>query len=242
MVESRPRRRRNRWVGWTVAVAILATFGGLGWLASRVPVVDAAGNPLYLHGSGTAPGCVPTTLNPSIGNRATACALQTGVTATWAFTNLPAQTISAGIWSFTMNWDGGTGNANNTVAVTAGVSATASCAGFLPIIPIAGTTWTDTFGSSGANPNSPFTVNTSGSQPALVVPPGGSLCLSVIITHNTGGPVEILYDGGAGTGDTRVVPPSIVVPESLLGFAAFALLIPLVTGRKRLLAFVKVRR
>jgi cellulose synthase/poly-beta-1,6-N-acetylglucosamine synthase-like glycosyltransferase len=242
IVEGRPRRPRNRWVGWTVAIAMLATFGGLGWLASRVPVVEAAGNPLYLHGSGTAPGCVPTTLNQSIGNRATACALQTGVTATWAFTNLPAQTISAGIWSFTINWDGGTGNANNTVAVTAGVSATASCAGFLPIIPIAGTTWADTFGSSGANPNSPFTVNTSGSQPALVVPPGGSLCLSVTITHNTGGPVEILYDGDAGASDTRVVPPSIVVPESLLGFAAFALLIPLVTGRKRLLGFAKVRR
>jgi hypothetical protein len=32
------------------------------------------------------------------------------------------------------------------------------------------------------------------------------------------------------------------VPESLLGFAAFALLIPVLTGRKRLLAFVKVRR
>jgi hypothetical protein len=52
----------------------------------------------------------------------------------------------------------------------------------------------------------------------------------------------MLYDGAAGDGDTRVVPPSIVVPESLLGFAALALLIPLVTGRKRLLAFVKVRR
>jgi hypothetical protein len=52
----------------------------------------------------------------------------------------------------------------------------------------------------------------------------------------------MLYDGIAGDGDTRVVPPSIVVPESLLGFAAFALLIPLFTSRKRLLALVRARR
>jgi 1,2-diacylglycerol 3-beta-glucosyltransferase len=242
IVARRVDRRRNRWVGWTVAIAMAATFGGLGWLAARVPVVEAAGNPLYLHGSGTAPGCAPTSLNQSIGTRAPSCALQVGVTATWGFMNLPAQTISAGLWSFTMNWDGSTGNASDTVTVTAGISVTASCAGFVATIPRAGTTWTTTFGSGAANPNSPFTVNTSGAQLALLIPPGGSLCLSVTLAHNTGGPGEMLYDGAAGDGDTRVVPPSIVVPESLLGFAALALLIPLVTGRKRLLAFVKVRR
>jgi hypothetical protein len=109
-------------------------------------------------------------------------------------------------------------------------------------VPAPGTTWAATFGSSTANPNSPLTVNTSGSQLPLVIPAGGSLCLSVTLTHNTGGPVEMLYDGIAGDGDTRVVPPSIVVPESLLGFAAFALLIPLFTSRKRLLALVRARR
>ncbi|MHB8687632.1 MAG: hypothetical protein ACYDB4_10610, partial [Candidatus Dormibacteraceae bacterium] len=128
------------------------------------------------------------------------------------------------------------------VTVTAGVSATSSCAGFVAIIPILGTTWATTFGSGGANPNSPFTVNASGIQPAMVVLRGGSLCLAVTVTHNTGGAVRMLYDGGVGDSDTHVVPPSIVVPESLLGFAALALLIPLVTGRRRRLALFKARR
>jgi hypothetical protein len=66
--------------------------------------------------------------------------------------------------------------------------------------------------------------------------------VSVTLAHITGGKPVMLYDGAAGVADTRVVPPSIVVPESLLGFAAFALLIPVFTARKRLLAFVKVRR
>jgi hypothetical protein len=46
------------------------------------------------------------------------------------------------------------------------------------------------------------------------------------------------YDGKAGTGDTRIVPPSIVVPESLAGFVGLAVLIPLITSRRRVLAFV----
>jgi len=37
----------------------------------------------------------------------------------------------------------------------------------------------------------------------------------------------MLYDGTAGVADTRVVPPSIVVPESLLGFAGLALIVPI---------------
>jgi hypothetical protein len=85
-------------------------------------------------------------------------------------------------------------------------------------------------------------VSTSASQLALVIPVGGSLCLSVTLTHNTGGKPDMLYDGTAGVGDTRVVPPSIVVPESLLGLVGFALLIPLFTGRRRLLSLVRVRR
>jgi hypothetical protein len=38
-----------------------------------------------------------------------------------------------------------------------------------------------------------------------------------------------------------VITPSLVVPESVLGFAGLALAIPLITGRRRLLAFFKVR-
>jgi hypothetical protein len=243
-------RLRNRWVGWTVVLALIASFGALAWVASRAPVVNAAGNPLYLHGSGTAP-CVAATLNQSAGLRtlASACTIATGVTTTWGFTNLPAQTAAAGIWSFTMYWSGGTGNANNTVTVTAGVSATASCVGFVATIPNAGTTWSTTFGSSGVNTASPFTVSTAGPLPAngsqlpLVIPQGGSLCLSVTLTHNTGGPVLMLYDGTAGSGaDTRVVPPSIIVPESLMGWIGLAALIPIITGRRRLLAFLRIRR
>jgi cellulose synthase/poly-beta-1,6-N-acetylglucosamine synthase-like glycosyltransferase len=237
-------RLRNRWVGWAVAIALLVSFGGIMWLASRAPVVTAAGNPLYLHGSGTAPGCTASTLDQTIGTRANACTIQSasgGVTSTWGFTNLPTQTVAAGVWTFTMYWTGGSGNTNDTVTVTAGVSATASCVGFVATIPNVGSTWSTTYGSSGANPTSPFTVSTSASQLPLVIPPGGSLCLSVTLTHNTGGRPSLIYDGTAGVGETQVVPPSIVVPESLLGFVGLALLIPLFTARRRLLALVRSR-
>ena len=238
-------RLRNRWAGWVVVAALLVSFGGMVWLASRAPVVTAAGNPLYLHGSGTAPGCTASTLDQTIGTRATVCTIQSaagGVTSTWGFTNLPAQTVAAGVWTFTMHWTGGTGATNDTVTVSVGVSATASCALFVPTIPDVGSTWSTTYGSSGANTTSPLTVSTSASQLALVIPGGGSLCLSVTLTHNTGGKPSIVFDGTAGAGDTSVVPPSIVVPESLLGFVGLALLIPLFTARRRLLSLVKVRR
>jgi hypothetical protein len=175
----------------------------------------------------------------------TACGIQStagGVTSTWGFTNLPAQTVAAGVWTFTMNWTGGSGATNDTVTVSAGVSATASCAAFAATIPSGGTTWSTTYGSSGPNTISPFTVSTSASQPSLSIPAGGSLCLSVTLTHNTGGKPTMLYDGTAGVGDTQVVPPSIVVPESVLGFAGLALLIPVFTGRRRLLALLKGAR
>jgi hypothetical protein len=241
---------RNRWVGWTVVVALLVSFGGLVWIASRAPVVTAAGNPLYLHGTGTAP-CTASTLDQSIGTRtlAAACTTAPGLTTTWGFTNVPAQTVAAGVWSFTMYWSGGSGNANNTVTVSAGASATASCAAFVATIPNPGTAWTTTFGSGAANVASPFTVSTSpiapaisGSQLPLVIPQGGSLCLSVTLTHNTGGPVSMLFDGTAGVADTQVLPPSTVVPESVLGFLGVALLIPLFTARRRVLALLRIGR
>jgi cellulose synthase/poly-beta-1,6-N-acetylglucosamine synthase-like glycosyltransferase len=236
-------RKPPRWLGWLVAGGLILAFGGLAWMGSRAPVVDAAGNPLYLHGSGTAPACVASTFDQAIGTRPpTACEFAvSGATATWGFTNLPAQTVAAGIWSFTMYWGGGAGNINDTVAVSAGVSATASCAGFAATIPNGGTTWSTTFGTSGANTTNPFTVSTSASQSSLSIPAGGSLCLSVTLTHNSGGRPYMVYDGTAGVGDTRVVPPSIVVPESLIGFAGLAALIPLITGRRRVLALLRRR-
>jgi cellulose synthase/poly-beta-1,6-N-acetylglucosamine synthase-like glycosyltransferase len=249
-------RRRNRWLGWAVATALLVSFGGLAWLASRAPTVDAAGNPLYLHGSGTAPGCVASTLDQAIGTlptAPTACAIQSsagGVTTTWGFTNLPAQTVTAGVWSFTMYWTGGSGATNDTVTITAGVSVTASCAGFIATIPNPTTSWSTTYGSSGVvNTTSPFTVSTSpiapavsGSQLPLVIPQGGSLCLSMTLTHNTGGRPSIIYDGIANVADTRVVPPSIIVPEALMGLIGLAAFIPMLAGRKRLFAFVRMSR
>jgi cellulose synthase/poly-beta-1,6-N-acetylglucosamine synthase-like glycosyltransferase len=235
-------RPRSRWVGGTATIALLAAFGALALLASGAPVVDAAGNPLYLHGSGTAPGCAATTLTPAIGVRGTGCEMSAlAPAATWGYTNLPAQTVAAGVWRFTMDWTGGNGQANDTVSISVGASATASCAGFVATIPNGGTTWTTTFGAMGANTNSPFTMSTSASEGALVIPAGGSLCLRVTLTHNAGGPPSMVYDGTAGDGDTRVVPPSTVVPESVLGLLGLALAIPVITGRRRLLAFFKVR-
>jgi hypothetical protein len=219
---------------------MLVTFGGLGWLAARAPVVEAAGTPLYLHGTGTAPGCTPGTMSQTIGGRTPACHLANiGV---WNFSNLPAQTVAAGVWSFTMYWTGGGATDSTTLIVSAGAVAGVSCAGFAATIPSGATTWTTTYGPGGAHKTSPFTVSTSGSQPALVIPAGGSLCLRVDVSQASGNNIDVLYDGGDGVANTRLVPPSIVVPESLLGLAAFALLIPVVTGRKRLLAIVNVRR
>jgi len=227
---------RNRWFGWFAIGVLALIFAGIAAAAYRAPVVSAAGNPLYLHGSGTAPGCASSTLNQAIGVRGTACQIQSqagGVTTTWGFTGLPAQTVAAGVWTFTMYWTGGNGLTNDAVTVTAGVSATASCAGFAATVPNLGSTWTTTFGSSGAQTASPFTVSTSASQAALSIPTGGSLCLAVTLIHTTGGKPSLVYDGAAGVGDTNVVPPSIVVPESLLGLAGLGAVIPLLVMRPR---------
>ena len=120
---------------------------------------------------------------------------------------------------------------DDTVAIAAGVSATASCAGFLATVPNVGSTWTTTYGANGVNPTSPFTVSTSASQLAMVIPPGGSLCIQVTLTHNTGGKPSMVYDGTAGVGDTNFVPPSIVVPESLLGLVGLVVVVPLLVRR-----------
>ena len=225
---------RRRWLGW-LAIGVLALlFGGLAAASTHAPTVSAAGNPLYLHGSGTAPGCTAGSLDANAGTRTTSCEIQSaagGATTTWAWSGLPAQTIAAGVWSFTMYWTGGTGLTNDTVSIASGVSLTASCAGFVATVPDALSTWTTTYGANGANTTSPFTVSTSGSQLPLVIPAGGSLCVSVTLTHNTGGKPSMLYDGPPGVGNTGLVPPSIVVPEALLGLAGLAAFVPLLAAR-----------
>ncbi len=224
----------RRWLGWFAVGVLALIFAGLAAAAYRAPVVSAAGNPLYLHGSGTAPGCAATTVDQSIGTRGTACQIQSaagGVITTWSFSGLPTQTVAAGVWTFTMYWTGGTGATNDTVTIASGVSATASCAGFVAVVPNVGSTWTTTYGSGGTNTTSPFTVSTSASQLALVIPAGGSLCITVTLTHNTGGKPSLVYDGTAGVGDSNVVPPSIVVPESLLGLAGLVVIVPLLVTR-----------
>ena len=228
---ARSRAVRRRWLGWVVIGVLVATFGALAIASFRAPVVSAAGNPLYLHGAGAAP-CGASTLDQTIGTLFTPCSIQSGgITATWAFSSLPAQTVAGGVWSFTMYWTGGTGNTNDTVSVAEGVSLTSTCAGFVATVPNPPSTWSTTFGSAGANTTSPFTVNTSASQAPLVIPPGGSLCVQVTLTHGTGGKPSMTYDGTAGVADTRVVPPSIVVPESLLGFAGLVAIVPIFASR-----------
>jgi len=222
-----------------MATALLLAFGALAWGSTRVPIVQAAGNPLYLHGGTT---CATPAMDQTTGTQTTPCTIQStagGVTTVFGFTNLPAQTVAAGTWSFTMYWSGGNGLTNDTVTLSAGVSLTASCAGFVATVPNPPSTWTTTYGSGGTNTTSPFTVTTSASQLPLVIPPGGSLCLQVLLTHNTGGKPSLLYDGAVGTADTRLVPPSTVVPESLVGWLGLAFAIPLVTQRRRLLALLR---
>jgi cellulose synthase/poly-beta-1,6-N-acetylglucosamine synthase-like glycosyltransferase len=240
-VPARPTHSHRR-LGWVVVAAIVLAVGALVFGSASVPVVESAGNPLYLHGTGASPACTPSTMDQVVGTRATACAVSaSGTTSVFGFTNLPSQTVSAGVWSFTMNWTGGTGTTLDTVTVSVGAVAGLSCAGFAATIPNGGTTWTTTFGSNGINTTSPFTVSTSASQTALVIPAGGSLCLAVTLTHNTGGKTSMTYDGTAGVADTQLIPPSTVVPESVLGLLGLALAIPVITGRRRLLSVFKVR-
>jgi hypothetical protein len=65
--------------------------------------------------------------------------------------------------------------------------------------------------------------------------------VSVTLAHITGGKPIMLYDGAAGVADTRVVPPSIIVPETVLGLLGFALLIPVFTRPKRVLQLLRIR-
>ncbi len=232
---------RRRHAGWIVAGAMAIAIALLAWGSTKAPISQAAGNPLYLHGSGAAP-CAASTIDQTAGTRTTACSIQSqsgGVITTWAWTGLPAQTITAGVWTFTMYWTGGNGNTLDTVTISAGVVSGSSCALFVPTVPNAGTTWTTTYGGSGVNTTSPFTVSTSASQAALSIPSGGSLCVQVVLTHATGGKPSLVYDGVVGSGDTHITPPSVVVPESLLPFAGLALAIPVVTGRRRLKSLAK---
>jgi glycosyltransferase involved in cell wall biosynthesis len=230
----------SRWIGWIVAGSLLLAFGALAWGSARVQVVQAAGNPLYLHGGAA---CTTPTMDQNVGAQATPCAIQSssgGVTTVFGFTNLPAQTVSAGVWSFTMYWTGGSGNTNDTVTVSAGVSLTASCAGFVATVPAAPSTWTATYGLSGTFTASPFTVSTSAPQLLpMVIPAGGSLCLQVVLTHTSGGKPSMMYDGIAGVADTRLIPPTSVVPESLIGWLGLAFAIPLLIQRRRVASFLR---
>jgi cellulose synthase/poly-beta-1,6-N-acetylglucosamine synthase-like glycosyltransferase len=221
--------RHRRWVGWLVVGVLVALFGGIAFASTHAPVVSAAGNPLYLHGTGTAPNCTPASLSPTPGARPTACHLS-GDVGVWSESSLPAQTVANGTWSFTMYW-APNGNSTGTVLISAGVAVGASCAGFIATIPNPLTTWTATYGPGTANTTSPFTVTTSAAQAPLVIPPGGSLCLGVDVSQGNGNNLDMLYDRGVGLADTRVVPPSIVVPESLLGVAGFIPFIPMFAAR-----------
>jgi glycosyltransferase involved in cell wall biosynthesis len=229
-----PYRRR---VGWVVVGAMAVAITALVWGSSRAPVSEAAGNPLYLHGTGVAPACVPLTMDQTVGAQGTPCAIQSasgGVTSVFAFTSLPAQTVTGGVWSFTMYWTGGNGNTMDQVTLTVGTSASPTCVPFTPVF-----SWSATYGASTVNPTSPLTMTTNQGQ--LGILNGQTLCLQVVLTHSTGGKPSMLYDGGVGVADTHLTPPSTIVPEALLPFAGLALAIPLVTGRRRLLSLLRWR-
>jgi cellulose synthase/poly-beta-1,6-N-acetylglucosamine synthase-like glycosyltransferase len=230
---------RSPRVGWVLAGALVLALAALAWGSMSAPEVSAAGNPLYLHGTGTAPACTPGSMSATPGARTPGCTFNDAI-AVFSFSGLPAQTVAAGTWSFTMYWTPAGPIPESHVTLSVGVSATASCAGFVATIPSAGSTWTTTYGALGAHTTSPFTVSTSASQPALVIPAGGSLCLRVDISQEVDD-VPMVYDGPAGVGDTRLIPPTTVVPESVLGMIGLALVIPLVTGRRPLFSFLKVR-
>jgi hypothetical protein len=228
----------HRRIGWVVVGAIGLAIGALAWGSSGVPVVESAPNSLYLHGTGVSPACVPSTMDRTAGNHMPPCSVTSnGTTATFSFTPDPAGQTVTGIWSFQFYWNGGVGSVKDTISLSAGVLTAGVC---VVQIPTGGATWTTTYGSGGINTTSPVTVNTSASQ-TVVIPPGGTLCLIVALSHGTGGATNFLYDGVVGTADTQLIPPSLVVPESVLGFLGLALVIPLITGRRRLMSLLRVR-
>jgi len=47
------------------------------------------------------------------------------------------------------------------------------------------------------------------------------------------------FDGATGVADTRLVPPTTVVPESLIGWLGLAFAIPVLTQRRRVLSFLR---
>jgi cellulose synthase/poly-beta-1,6-N-acetylglucosamine synthase-like glycosyltransferase len=235
---ARPRAPRRK-LGWFIATSLVVILGTLWWQSASAPGVMAAGSPLYLHGTGTSPACVPATMSATAGNRGTPCAFNDGV-AVFTFSNLPAQTVAAGVWSFTMYWTPAGPIPLSSVFLSVGAVAGASCAGFVATIPNAGSTWTTTFGALGIHTTSPFTVSTSLSQAALSIPAGGSLCLRVDISLEQDD-VPMTYDGPAGAADTRLIPPTTVVPESLLALLGLALAVPLITGRRRWLSLIRFR-
>jgi len=130
-----------------------------------------------------------------------------------------------------------TGSTRDTITLSAGLLVGGVC---VAQIPTGGATWTTTFGNSGANTSGTVTVNTSASQ-TVVIPAGGTLCLIVSLAHGTGGATSLLYDGTGGVADSQLIPPVTVAPESLLGFLGIAFVIPVITGRRRLLSFLKAR-
>jgi cellulose synthase/poly-beta-1,6-N-acetylglucosamine synthase-like glycosyltransferase len=233
-----PLPQAHRPIGWVVAGAIALALGALLWGSAGVPVVESAANSLYLHGTGVSPACIPLTMDRTIGVRPTPCSLSSnGTIATFSFTPNPAGQTITGTWSFMFYWSGGSGSTRDTISLSAGVLVGAVC---VVQIPTGGATWTTTFGTNGINTASPVTVNTNAPQ-TVTIPPGGTLCLVVSLAHGTGGATSFSYDGTAGTADTQLITPSIVVPESVLGFVGLALAIPLITGRRRLLSFFSVR-
>ncbi|HVC78724.1 MAG TPA: glycosyltransferase family 2 protein [Candidatus Micrarchaeaceae archaeon] len=228
----------HRPFGWVVVGALALALGMLLWGSTGVPVVESAANSLYLHGAGVSPACTPSTLDRTTGARATPCSVSSnGTTSVFSFIPSPSAQTITGTWSFLFYWTGGTGSTRDTISISAGILTGGVC---VASIPSGAATWTTTFGNHGANTTSPVTVNTSASQ-TLVIPAGATLCLIVSTSHGTGGATSLLYDGVAGVADTQLITPSIVVPESVLGFVGLALAIPLITGRRRLLSFLRVR-
>jgi cellulose synthase/poly-beta-1,6-N-acetylglucosamine synthase-like glycosyltransferase len=221
-------RSYKRKLGWFVSTTLAVTIGLLWWQSLTAPVAEAAGNPLYLHGTGTSPGCAPSTMSPAPGGRAVPCSFGDGV-AYFAYANLPAQTIPAGTWKFTLYWSLGVPVPLSNITLSVGVISGGSCVGFAPAL----VTWSGTFG---LGPN-PATLSTT-TGTAVTIGAGQTLCLKVDLSVEQDDAL-MLYDTAAAP--TSLTPPVTVVPESLLGFLGVALAIPVFTGRRRWLSWIKVR-
>src|SRR6267378_6032 len=219
----RPAGRTFRLICIAAPILVL-TILGIG--AATAPTVLAA-NVFYLHNAG---GANTMDSTPTGSSPAKFQMSSPGATQTWASTvTYTGQTIPAGGYTFTY-WTSGVGGATVSVDLTFGYSATASCAGIIPVA-----TWTATLVNGGGS-------STSTNMPPAILAAPSYLCWQVTVIAVSKGGLDLRYDGT--NQQTSIATPTIIVPEHGSPLIGLAMLLPLLAGfllRRPFQARVRVR-